>query len=223
MESSSPSVQCHHFQLCQLPRKEVEKNATTNRKRDNCGKIEADVELGFVHCKLSYIAEFECIKSSVYTQSTQSEIIRISKSVQRNLPLEIQIRMTPRRVLKCGNETQKRKAMRRNSLLQDRTKIWVFRTVQRNLPQKIPKSSTTTTRSGRTKNSTFLEFTLHISTKSTRRQQLNRKPEDKIEDLDVNTLIWWMFKTVTLQAALHLGNDHLENPHSTKKQPQWTV
>ena len=40
------------------------------------------------------------------------------------------------------------------------------------------------------------------------RQQLRRKPEDNMEDLDVNTLICGMFKTVTLPAAVHLGNDY---------------
>ena len=55
------------------------------------------------------------------------------------------------------------------------------------------------------------------------RHQLNRKPEDKMEDLDVNTLIWSMFMIVTLQAAVHLGKDYLENLYSTKNQPQRTV
>ena len=55
------------------------------------------------------------------------------------------------------------------------------------------------------------------------RQQLKRKPEDKMEDLDVNTLIWGMFVIVTQQAAVHLGNDCLDNLHPTKKQPQRTV
>ena len=55
------------------------------------------------------------------------------------------------------------------------------------------------------------------------RQPLERKPEDKIEDLDVNTLLWRMFMTVTQQAAVHFGNDYLENLHSTKNQPQRTV
>ena len=35
------------------------------------------------------------------------------------------------------------------------------------------------------------------------RQQLKRKPEDKMEDLDVYTLIWRMFMIVTHQAAVH--------------------
>ena len=37
------------------------------------------------------------------------------------------------------------------------------------------------------------------------RQQLKRKPEDKMEDLDVNTLMWGMFQIVTQQAAVHPG------------------
>ena len=36
------------------------------------------------------------------------------------------------------------------------------------------------------------------------RQHLNRKPEDKMEDLDVNTLIWRKFMTVAQQAAVHM-------------------
>ena len=55
------------------------------------------------------------------------------------------------------------------------------------------------------------------------RQQLKRKPEDQMEDLDVSALIWGMFMTVTLPAAVHLGNDYLENLQSTKNQPQRTV
>ena len=54
------------------------------------------------------------------------------------------------------------------------------------------------------------------------RQQLKRKPEDDMEDLDVNTLIWWMFMIVTQQAAVHLGNDywivHIQPKISHKEQ-----
>ena len=48
------------------------------------------------------------------------------------------------------------------------------------------------------------------------RQQLKRKPVDKMEDLDVHTLIWRMFLIVTQQAAVHLGNDYVDNLHATK-------
>ena len=50
------------------------------------------------------------------------------------------------------------------------------------------------------------------------RRQLKRKPEDKMEDLDVNALIWRMFMIVTQQAAVHLGNDYSGNLHSIKNQ-----
>ena len=35
--------------------------------------------------------------------------------------------------------------------------------------------------------------------------------ETKMEDFDVNTIIWRMFMSVTLQAAVHLGKDGPEN------------
>ena len=35
-----------------------------------------------------------------------------------------------------------------------------------------------------------------------------------MEDLDVNTSIWRIFVTATLQAAVHLGNDYVENSYS---------
>ena len=55
------------------------------------------------------------------------------------------------------------------------------------------------------------------------RQQLKRKPEDEMEDLDVNTFKWGMFMIVTQQAAVHLGNDYMDNLHATKNQPQRTM
>ena len=41
-----------------------------------------------------------------------------------------------------------------------------------------------------------------------------------MEDLDVNTLIWGIFMTATLQDAVHLENDDVENVLSTKNQPK---
>ena len=75
--------------------------------------------------------------------------------------------------------------------------------------RKIP-TSTTTTQSGRTINRISRANVPHLERVfSNLRQQLKRKPEDEKEDLDVNTLIWWMFMTVTY--------------HSTKNQPQRAV
>ena len=74
MEQSSPTVQYRHFQLSQLPRIDVEKNATRNRRRENSGKIEADVEPDVAFFgKLSYSAELECIQSPGMLNSPSQE------------------------------------------------------------------------------------------------------------------------------------------------------
>ena len=44
-----------------------------------------------------------------------------------------------------------------------------------------------------------------------------------MDDLCVNTMIWGTFIFVTQQAAVHLGNDYLENLHSTINQSQRTM
>ena len=49
------------------------------------------------------------------------------------------------------------------------------------------------------------------------RQQLKRKPEDKMDNFDVNTWMWGMFVIVTQQAAVHLGNDCLVSLPSRRK------
>ena len=45
-----------------------------------------------------------------------------------------------------------------------------------------------------------------------------RSPTDDLNDLDVNTAVWGTFMNVTLQAAVHLGRDFLENLRFTKNQ-----
>ena len=74
-------------------------------------------------------------------------------------------------------------------------------------------------------NDTVWPHNLHISTAyvphleqvfSNARQKFGRKVEDKMEDLDVNTSRWGIFMTATLQAAVHLENDDVENLHCTK-------
>ena len=42
--------------------------------------------------------------------------------------------------------------------------------------------------------------------------------EGQMKDLDVNTAIWGIFMSITLQAAVHLGKDYTENLRSTKNQ-----
>ena len=42
---------------------------------------------------------------------------------------------------------------------------------------------------------------------------------DRMKDLDVNTAIWGIFMSVTLQAAVHLGQDYTGHLRSTENQP----
>ena len=50
------------------------------------------------------------------------------------------------------------------------------------------------------------------------RKIYDRKPTDNLKDLDVNTAIWCIFMSVTLQAAVHLGRDYSLNLRSVKNQ-----
>ena len=52
------------------------------------------------------------------------------------------------------------------------------------------------------------------------RQRYGLSPADQMKDLDVNTTIWGIFMSVTLQAAVHLGKEYTENLRSTKNQPK---
>ena len=126
--------------------------------------------------------------------------------------------MTQRRVLQVWlTECKDGRTCEENSLLQERSRIRVFKNVQGNLPQKIQKSSSTTTRSS-CSITAYLVLTFHTSRKSTRICDNNSvaSQQTKMEEREC-------FVTVTLQAAIHLGNDYLDNFHSTKNQPQRTV
>ena len=73
VEPSSPFVQYQHFQLFLLPSNDVEKDATRNKRIENCSKVEADVEPGFEDCCTVFnSAEFEWIERPGDTQSNQS-------------------------------------------------------------------------------------------------------------------------------------------------------
>ena len=43
------------------------------------------------------------------------------------------------------------------------------------------------------------------------RRKIGRKPDDDLNDLDINTLIWRMFMSATLAAAVHRGTNYVEN------------
>ena len=63
----------------------------------------------------------------------------------------------------------------------------------------------------------------HLDQVHSNLRQPKREPEDKMEDLDVKTLIWRVFMILTKQTAVHLGDDYLDNLHATKNQPHRTV
>ena len=55
------------------------------------------------------------------------------------------------------------------------------------------------------------------------RQTYDRSPTDDLNDLDVYTAFWCILMSVTLHAAVHLGQDYTENLRSTKNQPLKSV
>ena len=50
-------------------------------------------------------------------------------------------------------------------------------------------------------------YVLHKKVFSIVRHRYGRSATDQMKDLDVNTAIWGIFMSVTLQVAVHLGND----------------
>ena len=99
--------------------------------------------------------------------------------------------------------------VRGKSLLQEQIRIRVFKNVQGNLPQKNSDINDDDSKWPHNYRISRANVPHLERVFSNLRQQLKRKPEDEKEDLDVNTLIWWMFMTVTY--------------HSTKNQPQRAV
>ena len=49
-----------------------------------------------------------------------------------------------------------------------------------------------------------------------KKENYDRKPTDDLGDLDVNTAMWCILMSVTLQAAVHLGQDYLQNLRSIR-------
>ena len=51
------------------------------------------------------------------------------------------------------------------------------------------------------------------------RQWYGLGPRDEMKNFNMNTAVWCIFMSVTLQAAVHHGKDYTENLRSTKNQP----
>ena len=96
--------------------------------------------------------------------------------------------------------------------------------VRGNLPLKIWTSTTRTTRTGRTI-SAYLELTYQTLRKSTRIWDNKSNASQKTKWRISMWIRWYGERSmlVTQHAAVHLGNDYLENLHSTKNQSQRTM
>ena len=116
-------------------------------------------------------------------------------------------KMTQRRVVKCGYQMQKRTTVPGDSLLQKQTRTWIFKQSARRLAAENPDiidEDTEWPNHCRTSR----DYVPHLQkVYSNLRQQLGRKPGDKMQDFDVNSLMWRMFMSVTLNAAVHRGTD----------------
>ena len=218
MESPSPSTIYQHFQLCQPLRK-------------GCHKEQEKRELWQSRSQRWTLFSQTATSSPTapsLSASNRPKILRApSHSTKCRETCRWRLKSEWRRVefLSVAKRDAKMNDIARKLAASGTNQDLSFQEMCKdNLPRKILWPTTRTTRRSRT-TSTYLVLTFHISRKSTRicDSQLNRKPEDTKEDLDVNTLIWWMFMTVTLQAAGHLGNDYLENQNSTTNRSQRTV
>ena len=146
--------------------KRCRKGYRKEQEKKNYGKVKTSVGPGFVDFnKLFYSAEFECIERSMDTQSNQSKLEPYSMCGE-TLQVKIQIKLTQRRVLKCGKQMQRRTQARRDLLLQRQTRTWTFQQVRWDLRLKIQVPSTLTQCSQT--NSRYLLPASHILRKSTR-------------------------------------------------------
>ena len=102
---------------------------------------------------LNLVSQAVASSSTAPSSSASNHLGILKASSQRSslkasagslVQLNIQISMTQRRVLKCGNQMQRRTTVRGDSLLQEETRTWIFKPGQGDLPQQIQTSSKTT-------------------------------------------------------------------------------
>ena len=48
------------------------------------------------------------------------------------------------------------------------------------------------------------------------RKMLNRSPEDRMQDINKRSVIWWMFMSSTMEASVFVGKNYSDNLHSIK-------
>ena len=147
--------------------------------------------------------------------------VRISQhNVLGNQPLGVQIKMAQRQVLKCARVSERARKLAVADTNQDQN----FPERARKLvPQNLDINDEDYSKWPHNLRVSRANVPNLETVYSNLRRQLERKPEDKMEDHDVNSLIWGMFMIVTQQAVIPLDNAYLENLHSTKNQQQRTV
>ena len=140
-----------------------------------------------------------------------------------DLQLKIQINMTPRRVLKAWHPEAKTNASAGRPAATEKNKNLDF---QASAGRLAAEGSGTVNVDSVWPNN-FPISVGHVphleKVYSNLQQKLGRKSGDDLNDLETNSLIWRMFMTATLDTAVHLGKDYLENLHFTKNQPQRTI
>ena len=159
--------------------------------------------------------------SRILLQAHPVRKVRISKhKVQGILPLEVQIKMTQGQVLKWGWQMQRWEETRccRNEPGSEfsrtcketcRRKFRHQRRGRLEVAAQLPHISC--------ERSTPRESPLELAT-TTQMQARRQSGGPRCEYVDMR-----MFMIVTQQVAVHLGNEYLDNLHSTKNQPQRTV
>ena len=132
--------------------------------------------------------------------------------------------MTQRRVLKCGKTDAKMNALAGRLAATETNQYLDF---QASAVRPAAEGSGIVNVDSVWPNNNFqisVDYVPHLEkVYSNLRQKNGRKSGDDMKDLDTNSLIWGMFMSVTLDAAVHRGKDYLENLHSTQNQQQRTI
>ena len=176
------------------------------------------------------------VKSPIVSKSPRilskhfvEQIGQVQGTLTREMPIT-----TQRRVLKDGKRVLYWNCLQWNLSRQKKTRnTWTILKllyIKGNLSlQDIREFQETPGDSETEGNDEYWPHNLHISSNyvhhmekvsSIVRQRYGRSPTDQMKDLDVNTAIWDIFMSVTLQAAVHLGKDYTEILRSTKNQPK---
>ena len=188
------SVLRSEFQLDQLHRNDVEEDARTGMRQQDRGKVKANGDKPGRHCldKFFDCEQSDCVEKPGDTQS-------IYRETWRKRPQS--------RLLKNGKKMHSGREYRETC----RTRI------SRN-SRKLGSDGTDEDWPHNLDTST--NYVLHMEKVfSIVRQSYGLSPTDQMKNLDVNTAIWRIFMSDTLQAAAHLGKDCTENLRSSKNQP----